>query len=63
MYNGYLDIAMQIAESKEVDLDNAVGESSKYPLLIVKTLFYGMLLYALFLYLKSKFRKKGTDDE
>ncbi len=63
MYNGYLDVAMQIAQSKGVSLTHGVGESSKYPLLIVKTLFYGFLLYALFLYIRGKFRKKGAKDE
>lgn len=63
MYNGYLDVAMQIAVSKGVKLEHGAGESSKYPLMIVKTLFYGFLLYALFLYIRSKFRKKGAEDE
>ncbi|MDF1878011.1 3-dehydroquinate dehydratase [Sulfurimonas sp. SAG-AH-194-L11] len=63
MYNGYLDISMQIATSKGVDLENGVGSSSQYPIMIVKIIFYGVLLYALFLYLRSKFRKKGIEDE
>jgi len=54
---------MQIAASKDISLEHGVGESSKYPLLIVKTLFYGFLLYALFLYIRSKFRKKGAKNE
>ena len=63
MYNGYLDIAMQVASSHNVTLENGISESSQYPLTIIKTLFYGFLLYALFLYLRNKFKKKGADDE
>ena len=63
MYNGYLDISMQIASSKGIELDNGVGSSSQYPLMIVKTIFYAVILYALFLYIRNKFRKKGVEDE
>ncbi|SFV55272.1 hypothetical protein MNB_SM-4-1493 [hydrothermal vent metagenome] len=54
---------MQVASSHNITLENGVSESSQYPLTIIKTLFYGFLLYALFLYLRNKFKKKGTDDE
>lgn len=63
MYNGYLDISMQVASAHDITLDNGVSESSMYPLMIIKTLFYGFLLYALFLYLRNKFAKKGAKDE
>jgi len=63
MFNGYLDVAMQIAYSKNVDLEHGVGNSFQYPIMIVKTIFYGVLLYALFLYIRNKFRKKGVEDE
>lgn len=58
MYNGYLDIAMQVAESRGISLDNGVSSSSKYPLLIVKILFYGFIMYSIFLYIKTKLFKK-----
>ena len=63
MYNGYLDVAMQVAESKNVSLDNGISSSNKYPLTIVKILFYGFLLYSLFLYIRGKFRKKRVENE
>jgi len=63
MFNGYLDISMQVADAKDVVLKNGVSKSSEYPLLIVKTLFYGFILYALFLYLRGKFSKRGKNDE
>jgi len=62
MYNGYLDIAMQVADSKGITLKNGVSKSSIYPLLIVKIIFYGFIIYALFIYIRGKFRKKGYKD-
>ena len=63
MYNGYLDIAMQIANSKKVDLENGVGDSSKYPLIIVKVVFYLLLVYAMFLYIRNKIYKRRAENE
>ena len=63
MFNGYLDISMQVADAKGVVLKNGISKSSEYPLLIVKTLFYGFILYALFLYIYKKFSKRGKNDE
>ncbi len=63
MFNGYLDIAMQVADSKDLTLENGVGKSAQYPILIVKIIFYGFLLYALFLYIRRKFSKKGDKNE
>ncbi|MDY0116348.1 MAG: 3-dehydroquinate dehydratase [Sulfurimonadaceae bacterium] len=54
MYNGYADIAEQIAESKEVTLENAVGNANKNSLFVVKLLFYGMIIYGIFLFIKRK---------
>ena len=59
MFNGYLDIAVQIAKSKNVELENGVSDSSKYPLLVVKVIFYSFLVYAIFLYIRNKFKKKA----
>jgi hypothetical protein len=54
MFNGYADIAEQIAASKGVVLENAVGDANKNSIFVVKALFYGFILYALFLYVKRK---------
>lgn len=58
MYNGYLDIAVQIADSKNVELEHGVSDSSQYPLLVVKVVFYSFLVYAIFLYITNTFRKR-----
>ncbi|MCX6052913.1 MAG: 3-dehydroquinate dehydratase [Campylobacterales bacterium] len=55
MFNGYTDIAEQIAISKNIVLENAAGNANKNSILLVKTVFYGFILYALFMYLKRKF--------
>jgi len=54
MFNGYADIAEQIAQSKNVELVNAVGNSNKNTILVVKVLFYGFIIYGIFLYIKRK---------
>jgi hypothetical protein len=54
MYNGYSDIAEQIARSKNVVLENAAGNANKNAILIVKTLFYGFVIYGIFMYIKRK---------
>ena len=54
MFNGYADIAEQIAESKGVVLENAVGSANQTSILIVKVIFYGFIIYGLILYAKRK---------
>jgi hypothetical protein len=54
MFNGYADIAEQIAESKGVVLENAVGNANQTSILIVKVIFYGFIMYALILYARRK---------
>ncbi|QOY54496.1 3-dehydroquinate dehydratase [Candidatus Sulfurimonas marisnigri] len=62
MFNGYADIAEQIAESKNVVLQNAVGNANQNSILLVKVLFYGIIVYGIVLYIKRKLyfiRKKN----
>ena len=54
MFNGYADIAEQIAESKNIVLENAVGNTNKIGIMIVKVIFYGFVIYAIILYIKRK---------
>ncbi|WP_294960809.1 3-dehydroquinate dehydratase [Sulfurimonas sp.] len=54
MFNGYADIAEQIAESKEIVLENAVGSANQTSIFFVKVLFYGFIVYAIFLYTKRR---------
>ncbi|OHE09834.1 MAG: 3-dehydroquinate dehydratase [Sulfurimonas sp. RIFOXYD12_FULL_33_39] len=54
MFNGYADIAEQIAKSKDIVLDSAVGNTNQSSIFLVKVLFYGFIVYGIFLYIKRK---------
>ena len=54
MYNGYVDIAGQVAESVNVQLKHGNGQGGKYVLTIIKVLFYGVILMALIMYIRKK---------
>jgi hypothetical protein len=54
MFNGYADIAEQVAKSKGVKLENAVGSANQTSILIVKSIFYGIILIAIYMYIKRK---------
>lgn len=64
MFNGYSDVAEQIAEHHGVTLTTAAGSGSKDFIDIIRVIFYGTMLYALFIYLRGKyFRKKRSENE
>lgn len=64
MFNGYTDVAEQIAEHHGVTLSTSGGNGSKDFIDIIRVIFYGTLLYALFIYVRGKyFRKKKAEDE
>ena len=58
LFNGYYDIAAQIADSKEIKLENASANANKNIIFGIKILFYGFLLYGLYLYIKNKKKMK-----
>ena len=61
--NGYTDLAEQIADSKGVKLESAVGSSNKTIINILRLIFYGMIAYGLYLYIKRKYMTKKRVDE
>jgi len=63
MFNGYADIAEQIASSKGVVLENAVGNANQNSIFAVKVLFYGFIVYGIFLYIKRKLYVKRQKNE
>ena len=63
MFNGYYDVAFQIAKSKGTELENAPSNSNENIIFVVKILFYGFILYALFLYFKNKKEMKRKLNE
>ena len=54
MFNGYVDVAVQIAQSKNVTLNNVGQQGGKYILLGLKIIFYGIILMALVMYIRKK---------
>ena len=64
MFNGYADVAEQIAAHHGVKLSSSAGSGSKDFIDILRLVFYGIILYALFLYVRGKyFRKEGKAHE
>jgi len=63
MFNGYADIAEQVAKSKNIVLENAVGSANQTSIFIVKVLFYGVILYAIIMYIRKKYILKRQDNE
>jgi hypothetical protein len=63
LYNGYTDIAEQIADSKNVKLASAAGNANKNFILILKLVFYGFAIFAIFQYIRrSIYRRKHPDE-
>lgn len=65
LYNGYADIAGQVAESTNVQLSQGNGRGGKNVLTGVKIAFYGVILMAIVMYVRKKWynlrKKDGTD--
>ncbi|WP_345970353.1 MULTISPECIES: 3-dehydroquinate dehydratase [Sulfurimonas] len=63
MYNGYADIADQIAETRNVELSTSAGNEGKIFLDLLRLVFYGIILYALIIFIRNKMRKRKQTDE
>lgn len=64
MFNGYSDVAEQIAEYHGVTLSSSAGSGSKNFIDILRIIFYGIIIYALIVYVRGRyFRKKGPIHE
>jgi len=63
LFNGYLDIAQQIAKSKNITLEHGFGDSNQTTLLIIKLLFYTGILYAIIMYIRRIIYKRRHKDE
>ncbi|MDD2828023.1 MAG: 3-dehydroquinate dehydratase [Sulfuricurvum sp.] len=58
MYNGYADVAEQIAASHGQTLSSSAGSGSQIFIDIIRLIFYGTILYALGIYFWRRFFKK-----
>lgn len=63
MYNGYADIADQIAATHHVKLSTSAGNEGKIFLDLLRLVFYGIILFALIIYIRKKMRKRKVQHE
>ena len=63
LYNGYTDIAEQIAESKNVELPSAAGDTNKNGIFALKFIFYGIIFYAIIQYIRRVMYKRKHPNE
>ena len=54
LFNGYVDIAGQVATSYGVELESVNGQGRNYVLTTIKIIFYGIILMALVMYIRKK---------
>jgi len=63
LYNGYSDIAEQVASSKGISLSNAAGNTNKNSIFLIKLLFYGVILYAIIQFIRRiKYKREHPDE-
>jgi len=64
MFNGYLDIAQQIAKAKGIELGHGFdSDANQSSLFYVRILFYGFIIYAIVMILKRKVYKMRHKNE
>ncbi len=63
MFNGYIDIAHQIAVSHNVTLKNDPGDTNQETLFFVKLFFYGFVLYAIVMYIRRYLYRRRHKNE
>ena len=61
MFNGYSEIAEQIADTHGVELESAAGNSNMVGVDIVRAIFYGTILFAIFGYFRGRKRSKERE--
>lgn len=66
MFNGYSEIAEEIADSRGVTLESAAGNSNQTTIDVIRIIFYGVILLFVFKFIRGRFfapRHKDEDDE
>jgi hypothetical protein len=64
MYNGYSDIAEELAKTHGVTLSSSAGSGSKIFIDILRLIFYGIIIYAIVVFVRGRFfRKKRKEEE
>ena len=63
MFNGYLDVAQQIAAHKNVTLEHGFDSTNQTTLFYIKLFFYGFIIYAIIMYIRRWIYKRRHKDE
>jgi len=63
MFNGYSEIAEQIAASRGATLESAAGSGNQIAIDVIRLIFYGVLLLFVFKYLRGRFFTPKRSDE
>ena len=64
MFNGYSEIAEQIAASRGIELESAAGNENKMAIDVIRLIFYGVILLFVFKYIRGRFfRFRSKADE
>jgi len=66
MFNGYSEIAEQVAASRGVELKSAAGNQNQIAIDVIRLIFYGVLLLFLFKFIRGRFfssRRSSDADE
>jgi hypothetical protein len=58
LFNGYADIADELADSYGVDLENSPGNANRIVINILRLLFYGMIIGAFAIYFYQKYKRE-----
>lgn len=61
MYNGYAEIAEEIAASKGIELESAVGNTNRLLIMLLSVALYGFLVITAVLFFYKKILKKRQD--
>ncbi|MBD3810400.1 MAG: 3-dehydroquinate dehydratase [Sulfuricurvum sp.] len=63
MFNGYSDVAEQIANHNNVTLSSSAGSGSKNFIDILRAIFYGIIIWAIFIYVRGKYFRQKEEPE
>ncbi len=63
IFNGYADLVGQIAKAKGVELSHDVGSANQQVMTLLKVLFYGFILYAIFAYIRLRIKQRGKKQD
>lgn len=58
MFNGYSEIAEQVADSRGVALESAAGRGNQIAIDVIRYIFYGTILFAIFGYFRGRRKAK-----